>query len=796
MLKGPGLFQFKHIKKINAFFKKIGGYVVTLRWIIIIVTLLLGSIGIIGLTKFKTEVTIDSLFIEGDPVIVDKQNFEAVFGNNDFVGVLVDTEDVFSYNTLMLIRELGHDLKENVPFAKALISLTDIKLYVSIGAALDISEMEIPEDPATLEKMRINFDKVNSIRNRLYSEDYTQAWLILRLKQYPDKNNWFEKIEPAMYVGKKVIEIVDKYKDRGFKLTPTGIPVIAYRKNLEVLQEMINIFILASIIALIFIIIVIRSIPGVIGTICVIGISIAIVFGGMGWFDAPADTTFMLVPMLLTIAVSIGYTIHILNFFKYHIRKTGKRKEAICFAFEETGWPILFTATTTIAALLSFLLVPIQPIRWVGLTSAISISIVYLFTMLFFSAILAVGKNKKPHPEYAKTGVGKSEKIFLALDTLTKQKSRIILIIFGVIVVFLIVGTTLVRVDFDTRRVMGTKLPHVRDTLYAGESKAGSLYSYDLMLKFKNKKDIINTQIFKKLDILLEEIASKSFIKRTSSISNIVKDFYMAKYDNNPDYHRIPDDIKTLRSILLLYKRMAKEDALTWMDTDYTTLRVFVEVSYFSARQFFDHRKMISKRLDELFPNEEYPDFQYSLVGVPFQFCIMNQYITWGQIVSFAFALIIITILMMIVFGSIKLGLIAMIPNVFPALVASGLMGFINVPLEFVTMTIAPIVLGLAVDDTIHFINHTKVAFAKSGSYEKAIKETFISVGKAITQAVIIICVTFFAFVTSNMNNIVNMGIYTIAAISAALLADLLVTPVLIRVVKPFGKEHHILPHA
>ena len=144
---------------------------------------------------------------------------------------------------------------------------------------------------------------------------------------------------------------------------------------------------------------------------------------------------------------------------------------------------------------------------------------------------------------------------------------------------------------------------------------------------------------------------------------------------------------------------------------------------------------------------------------------------------------------MSIAFSSIRLGLIAMIPNIAPVVVAGGIMGILKLPLEFVTMTIAPMILGLAVDNTIHFINGTKVEFLQTRNYDTAIRNTYQIVGKALTKSSLILCCTLLAFTVAKMNNMVNMGILTVAAIIAATVTDFMVTPAIIRFIKPFGKE-------
>jgi hypothetical protein len=130
-----------------------------------------------------------------------------------------------------------------------------------------------------------------------------------------------------------------------------------------------------------------------------------------------------------------------------------------------------------------------------------------------------------------------------------------------------------------------------------------------------------------------------------------------------------------------------------------------------------------------------------------------------------------------------------MIPNIIPIIIAGGFMGFLKAPLEFVTMTIAPMVLGLTVDGTIYFTNRTRMEYLAAGDYSVAIRNTFKNLGLALFETAFIICMTFFAFVFARVNNMINMGVYTIIAISAALIANFFVTPMLMKWIQPFGKK-------
>jgi uncharacterized protein len=771
----------KSLSKVELIFNTIGINIVRFHWILIITILVLGIAASIGLKDLRTSVSIKNLFLENDIVILEQKEFDSSFGNSDFIGLLIESPDVFSVETIRLIESISSDLKDNVTLIESVSSI--------FSFAGDINE-------ESLNKTRDNLDMRLSVRGKLYSEDYKQAWIICSLKTYPSDEQWItEDNDPSYAIGQEVMKIVDKYQAMGVSVLATGIPVLEFRKSSEMLTDLIRVILLAAIIALILIILTIRSFTGVIGTLLVITISISSVFGVIGWLKMTIDTTFMLIPILLTIAVSIGYTIHIFNFFKRNLLLTGERKNSVIYSIKETGWPIMFTAFTTIFALITFILVPIRAIQWVGLVSAISITVVYIMTMLFFSSIISIGSDNKIVKEETKnvknsrSGIDRFEVSIGKFSKIVLNHGKFLIVSFIIIIIVSGFGISKLKVDLNTRKMMGNKLQHAIDQNYISDSSIGATNAYSIALQFPEHNDALNYEILEKLDQLTDYINQEDYVKRTTSINSIIKEVNMQRNGNDEHFYIIPEKDSTIRGLVLTSKRLLEGSMDSWIDQDNKTLRILVEIYDVSTLKTKAHIDGLNNEIIRIFPKEDNPDFRYLLTGGVIQLSIMNQYITRGLIQSVISALIVISIMMMVVFRNFKLGLIAMIPNITPVIITGGLMGFMGEPLEFVTMTIAPMVMGLAVDDTIHFINHVKLDFTRIGHYEKSIKSSFIKVGKALILANVILCATFSAFIFSSVHSMVNMGIYMVVAMLTALIADFTVTPFIIKTTKPFGKE-------
>ena len=286
----------------------------------------------------------------------------------------------------------------------------------------------------------------------------------------------------------------------------------------------------------------------------------------------------------------------------------------------------------------------------------------------------------------------------------------------------------------------------------------------------------------------LEELASivegYPLTKRTTSILDILKDLNQTLNEGDAAYFRIPDTEEEVAQMMMLYENAGGTESEYWVDYDYRRLRLMVEISDFNSAEVEKELNDIDRRAREVFPGAT-----ITAVGNLPQYNVMMQYLVRGQMLSFIISVLIIGVILMIAFQSVKVGLIGLIPNIMPAIFVGGIMGWAGIPLDMMTATIIPMMLGMAVDDTIHFINHSKLEYDRCGKYPKSINRTFRVVGVAIVTTSIITSAVFGSFATSPCAMNSHFGWLAVVGIISALAADLFVTPVLVKRFKVFGNE-------
>jgi len=274
---------------------------------VIFVALILAALSTAGLFRMKFTTDIADYFIDDDPVLKSQEEFRRLFDQHEFIAVLVESSDVFSKESLETIHELGSRLLKEVPFADSLVSLTSVNRVISGGRSFHFDGSDLTSSTDEIQEIRDAYARIESIRGRLFSEDGTQAWILLNLKSYPPEEEWKNLETPQFTAGAAAYTIVQEMNNvRGIRLTATGVPVFAQRKEVEMLGDFMKILIIGAVISVFLTSVILRNIQAIVGTLAVIFLSVASIFGYYGWIGRELDNAFMAVPILLTMGLSIG----------------------------------------------------------------------------------------------------------------------------------------------------------------------------------------------------------------------------------------------------------------------------------------------------------------------------------------------------------------------------------------------------------------------------------------------------------------------------------------------------------
>ena len=771
------------VSKINKFFRRIGEAQIKHRKLCLIILVCLS-----GMRNFRSESSNSDWIVNGSEIKKNSDHFKEVFGNDQYVLVLVQADDVFAPDVLNMIDRLGERLETEVPFADKVTSLTTVSIPIGDEEGFEVKSPfndGIPTDARELAEKKAFILSRESIVNNLVSDNAKECWISLKLNPFKNES---EDVTAVGHAAEKVI-MSEEFKSERWSLMPIGSAYTTAEKEDVLTKDFVSRIALGFLVMLICLIIFARSVSGVIVPFLATLFGIGTVLGFTGLINVPADSDMMTLPVLLGMALSIGYALHYINAFKMHFRQTGKRKESVIEAVGETGWPILFTVITTAVSLLSFLFANIRPMIWLGAVASTVVIMVYLYVVILIPIFLSFGKDKEPALAETK-GATKADLAFESIGKKIVKHSKLVTLLSMLVIVLCIPGLLKMEVNMDYLKFMGNKVPFVQRIEKILETKLGNIYSYDVMIEFDEEDAFKDPENMLALDKLEKDLGKLQMTKitngkpRVRSITRQVKEMYRVLNGDDPAYYTIPEEQDMLTQLLFFYEISNSEALFDELSESYNAVYAHVEISDYNANLIVEDITAAEEAAKKYFPTAH-----VAVVGTIAENAAMNETVVKSELKSFGASFLMIAILLIIVFASIRTGLIAMIPNLAPVLLIGAVMGYFHMALDELTMMIMPMILGIAVDDTIHFSNHIKTKLETGRSYADAVTESFREIGKTMGTTTFILCAMFLMYCFSPITAMFRIGLLSMIGLGSALIADYTLTPALIYLTKPLGKK-------
>ena len=781
------------------------------RSIFILLVLALLSFGYYS-KDFKLDASSETLLIEGDPDLKYLQEISQRYGSKEFL-ILTYTpkESMISDNSINNLLSLKYKI-QSLDWVHSVITLLDIPLLNSS----DLPLQERLENFKTLKDEDINkergFREILSspvFRNFVISEDGKTSGIIVNIK----KNESLEDIENKSkkdieafrdLIKKKnhenIIEIRDvikSYQNIG-KIHLGGIPMIADDMMSFIKSDIIvfGIGVLLFIIATLWF--VFRKIIWIIVPISSCFFSVIIMMGLLGllgWKVTVISSNFIALMLILTMAMNIHMSTRFLQLRENDPNKT--ILDLLILTTNKMIWPILYTVLTTIIAFMSLIFSEIKPIIDFGwmMTLGLITSFIITFTLLP-SLINFVPKEKISLKEY------KDSKITSFFSKISRNNSKIIFVITGVIIILSLVGISRLEVENSFINYFSKKTE-----IYKGmkliDEKLGGTTPLEVIIKFpkkendqKNEEDEFddwendNDQNDEKYWFTKDKIDKISSVHnyldslpqvgKVLSFSSII-DVATLLNNNKPLgtlemgvlYSKIPQSIKT--EIVDPYISIKDNEAR-------------INLRIIDSQENLKRNELIKKINYDLINKIGLKESEFKLGGVLILFNNLLQSLFKSQILTLGLVMVGIFAMFIVLFKNVKLSIIGVVPNFLAAFFILGIIGLLNIPLDMMTITIAAITIGIAVDNSIHYIYRFKEEFYNLNDYHKTLVLCHSTVGKAILNTSITIVFGFSILVLSKFIPTILFGIFTGLAMLLAMISVLTLLPSLILMVKPFGK--------
>ncbi len=754
--------------------------------------------------NFKLDASSETLLIEGDPDLKYLNEITNRYGAREFL-VLTYTpkENMISSNSIKNLSNLKDKIAK-LDWVHGVITLLDIPLLSSSDKPL----VERLQNFQTLksddiDKKRGFEEIINSpvFRNFVVSEDGKTSGIIVYLKSKDTEKKFKNKYELEKYkdeLKKKnhenILEIREVIKEfsKESKIHLGGIPMIAddmmsYIKNdIVVFGLGVLLFIVATLWfvfrKLIWIIVPISS--------CFFSVIIMMgLLGLLGWKVTVISSNFIALMLILTMAMNIHMSTRFLQLTK-QFPKLNKSK-IILLATEKMFWPIIYTVLTTICAFLSLIFSEIKPIidfGWMmtlGLITSFIITFTLLPTLLNFvnSSNVSLSKDQK-------------SKITSFFGIVSISNKKIIFSITIVIIILSIIG--ILRLEVENSFINYFKK---NTEIYKGmkliDEKLGGTTPLEVIIKFpkaekeesededdwgdedeSDEKYWFTKDKINKINMVHNYLDSLEPVGKVLSFSSIIE--VATQLNNNKPlgtlemgvlYSKIPDTIK-------------KEIVDPYISIEDSEARVSLRIK--DSQEGLRRNDLLNKINYDLENKLGLKKDEFKLGGVLILFNNLLQSLFKSQILTLGFVMVGIFIMFLILFRNIKLSLIGVVPNFIAAFFILGIIGLAGIPLDMMTITIAAITIGIAVDNSIHYIYRFKEEFSKIKDYKKTLSLCHSTVGIAILNTSITIVFGFSILVLSNFIPTIYFGIFTGIAMLLAMISVLTLLPALLLTFKPF----------
>lgn len=781
-------------------------YIIKLRVLVLLLAFLFCGGLATQLKYLQVDTSNEGFLHKNDPILITYNDFRDQFGRDDMVALAIESDGVFTVDFLEKLKELHEALGAEVPHVNEITSMVNARNTRGEGDMLLVDDLleDFPDSQEALVELRKRVMENPLYRNQLISEKGNFTTIIIESEVYssPVDDDLFSGFDTpsdgAEVVGapeflsdkensafvKAIREVASRYSEEDFKIYMAGSPVVMDNIKQFMMKDTKRFVRLALITVGICLLLMFRRFSGVFLPLLVVALSFVTILGIMAVNGVSFKLPTTILPSFL-LAVGVGASVHVLSLTFLSMRKGLEKKEAIVAALSHSGLAIVITSLTTAAGLASFSMAKVAPIADLGLYSSLGVVISLIYTLTVLPALLSflpLGQ-KKIGKEQTITSM---DRVLDAFAEFSVHRYRLVLAVFFIVVCVALAGVLQVSFSHNALTWLPREEPVRQATQTIDRELKGSVV-LEVILDTGRVNGLYDRRTLlameKVLDALSERYAdSDVFIGKANSVTTILKEIHRALHENRLEFYAIPDNEKLIPQEFLLFENSGSDDLEDVVDSQFQIARITLKVPWQDALLYVPFIGEVGETFRAEFEGNALPGGQemtITITGIMSLFGRIIHAAIYSAAQSYGIALVVITLLMILLIGDLRLGLVSMIPNLGPIFMVLGIMGWCGIALDMFTMLIASIAIGLAVDDTVHFMYNFKRYYGKTGDVLEASKKTLHTAGRAMLTTSAVLSIGFFIFTFASMNNLFYFGILTGIAILLALVADLILAPAL-----------------
>lgn len=727
--------------------------------------------------KMRFSYTEANLLPDDHFVNLDYNRFLEIFGEEGNLIVLgVKDSRLFSVENLNAWNRFSKSF-ENNPNVETIVTLQDLKKLVK-------------------NKRKQQFDFIPFIKDSLKTTKELEAVTSALLNDFPFYDNiLFNKesnaIRSVLLLDKSIVNsparksfIVDNLipkvqafeKQYGLDVRVSGMPYARTLNSQNIIDE-IEVFLIAAIIitSLIFFFF-FRSYRATFISMCVVVIGVMWTFGILGFLEYEITVLTALIPPLI-IVIGVPNCIFLINKYQHEFNKHGNKAKSLQRVITKVGNATLMTNTTTASGFATFIITQSKLLTEFGTVASLSIMAIFSLCLLIIPIVYSYMPmpNEKHLEHLNKRWINT---LGDWIETTVKQKNIAIYIISVLLLVVSIIGIYQIKTSGSLLEDMPKNAEFYQDIQFY-EAEFNGIMPLEILINTKRKKGVLKPVNLKKMSALEDLIVEIPELSKPISIVSLVKYSKQAFYNGNPKYYQLPTTQEN--GFILSYAKNSSNDLdllHNYVDStgQYARITTFIKDDGMDQMDQIEDR--LNKEITKLFDKDRY---EVSLTGKAFLFQKGTNFLIKNLILSLTLAILLISLFMAYLFRSFRMIVISLTPNLLPLLITAGAMGYLGVPIKPSTILVFSIAFGISVDDTIHFLaKYRQELIACRWSVKKSVFAALRETGISMFYTSIVLFFGFSVFTTSNFGGTVAMGALVSGTLLLAMMANLLLLPVLL----------------
>lgn len=729
-------------------------------------SLLLAFPFLLQLPYVQTVDNVDYFTIEDDPDVAFYKTIKDTFGDDEFFVIAFSSPEMFTPPLLRMIATITKEL-EAIPEVEEVQSLANVDYIHGAEEYFEVRPFleHIPDDALGLDILRRQALSNPLYVGNLISTDGNTAAIVVSPKTHSAEDGSFRKrlLEQTKAALHNHRGVVDQFHLAGWTMTNFSLSQFM-KSDVATFIPLTYLFITLTIW------VTFRNLRLTLLALANISICTGATMGLFPLLGITLNNVTTIVPPLV-MALALTDTVHIFSHLdKKLLAQTQSPAEALKIVLKRVLIPSFLTSLTTAAGFISLVLSDIPPIKEFGYVASIGMVFEFIFSFLLLPPLLLLCN---PGKIFIHDSNSQGFNAFLSgLSNFVHSYPRRITAVTALLLLGALWAASTIKVETNLLEYFKPSST-LRQELEYVESRLSGVGTVDISLKAQERdafRDPANLAVIERVQSMAENLPG---VDRTISFVDFLKDMNMSFHDENQDFYRIPDSRELVSQYLLLYDSGDMEDFIT---SDYDHARILIRISEHNSAS----QARIIAELRSFLDQNENGGLQIRVTGRAVQDVNTIDALVQGQVQSLTMAAGVISLIMILAMRSLAIGLLSLVPNMVPIVFNFGIMGALGIPLNTSTALISVIGLGIAVDDTIHFLTEYNLRRAEKMPIRETLRRVTMEKGLGICSSSVILFIGFSVLMLSNFVPTMSFGFLSAVIMITAWIGDMVVLPAVV----------------